>query len=144
MKKIAIVLAVCMVLSVMVGGVALAAAQKLDLRENPPHCGVPAQTESVAGFVILNNDNDTDEIVVVVSLKQGVPDRTYAIFLEDYTATGGWKDWAYLGDLTTNGNGKGNFDTRVSRSQDTYHLQIVVSFPWGHWGLYAGQDFPTL
>jgi len=140
MKKIAIVtVALCMVLSIIVGGVAFAAAQKLDLRENPPPKNVPAAHESVAGFVVLNNDNETDEVVVVVSLKEGAPNRTYGIFLEEYEEAGGWKYWDYLGDLTTNRNGKGNFDSRIPRSSlwgpgDTHYLQIVVSYPWGTWG----------
>lgn len=138
MKKITIVTVVlCMVLSLIVGGVAMATAQKLDLRANPPWCDVPGQDEEVAGFVILNNDNETDEVVVVVSLKEGVPNRKYGVFLEAYRGTTGgrvnWLSWKYLGDLTTNRNGKGNFDTRVLRSPDTYYLQIVVSYPWGHW-----------
>ena len=150
MKRIAIVtVALCMVLSLIMGGAALAAAQKLDLRANPPRCDVPATTAPVAGFVILNNDNETDEVVVVVSLKDGYPDRTYYVFLEDYkTTTGGpanWKAWAYLGPLTANSKGKGNFDTRVSRLPDEYYLQIVVCYPWGSWGAESfGTDIATV
>lgn len=137
MKKIiAIALAIVMVLTLGTSA-ALAAAQKLDLRENPPRCDVPGVGES-AGFVVLNNDNETDEVVVVVSLKEGEPNRTYAIFLEGYTGTKGgrtnWLSWAYLGDLTTNRNGKGNFDARVPLSLGPHYLQVVVSYPWGSWG----------
>ena len=138
MKKIAVALVIGMVLTLIVGGVVLAAAQKLDLRANPPWCDVPVADEPVAGFVVLNNDNETDEVVVVVSLKEGASNQTYGIFLEEYKGqTGGrpnWLSWAYLGDLTTNRNGNGNFDTRISRSHGNYFLQIVVSYPWGHWG----------
>ena len=149
MKKIAIALILCMVLSVIMGGAALAAAQKLDLRANPPWCDIPGKDQPVAGFVVLNNDNETDEVVVVVSLKEGVAGRTYAIYLEDYKVPAGgrlnWKACRYLGELTTNRNGNGNFDTRVSRSPSIYHLQIVVSYPRGSWGPKSfGTDIATI
>lgn len=149
MKKLAILLVLCALLVTLIPGVVLARAQKLDLRANPPWCDVPGASEPVAGFVILNNDNEANQVVVVVSLKDGAANRTYGVFLEDYNGSVGgpanWKAWAYLGSLTTNGQGKGNFDTRVSRLPGTYYLQVVVSYPWGSWGAQSfGTDIATV
>lgn len=139
---LALVLLVCLL--IMSVTPVMAAAQKMDLRENPPWCNVPAEDSLVAGFVVLNNDNETDEVVVVVSLKEGAPNQTYGIFLEEYDGIVGgrdnWLSWNYIGDLTTNRNGHGNFDVRLSHDPGTYYLQIVVSYPWGSWGV---QSFGT-
>ena len=150
MKKLVIAVVLCLLLATVLSGAVFAKAEKLDLRVNPPWCDVPGPGEA-AGFVVLNNDNETDEVVVVVSLKEGASNRTYGIFLEEYNGTtGGWKDWDHLGDLTTNRNGKGNFDSRVPRSSlwgsgNTHYLQIVVSYPWGSWGAESfGTDIATI
>lgn len=138
MKKKLLFLVVALVLLIpLIASPASAVAQKMDLRANPPWCDEPGPG-SVAGFAILNNDNETDEVVVVVSLKEGTPNRTYGIFLEGYNGTTGgranWLSWAYIGNLTTNSNGNGNFDARIPYTPGTYFLQVVVSHPWGSWG----------
>ena len=137
MKKVVIAVVLCLLLATVLGGVVFAKAEKLDLRANPPWCDVPGPGEA-AGFVVLNNDNEADEVVVVVSLKEGASNRIYGVFLEEYNGTTGgranWLSWKYLGSLTTNRNGKGNFDARVSRAPGNYYLQIAVSYPWGSWG----------
>lgn len=141
---VGIALAICLLLTTVLSGVVVAKAEKLDLRSNPPWCDVPAEDQTVVGFVVLNNDNETDEVVVVVSLKDGAPNRTYGVFLEEYNGTtggrGNWVSWYSPGTLTTNGNGHGNFDVRVPRDPGTYYLQIVVSYPWGSW---EAQSFGT-
>ena len=148
MKKAVIAAVLSLLLVTTLRGVALCEAQKLGLRENPHTWGVPDPTSAWAGFVILNNDNEADEVVVVVSLKKGVADRTYGVFLEEYkseTPDGSSPQWTYLGDLTTNIQDKGNFYARVSRSADTCYLQIVVSYPWGSWGAQSfGTDIATV
>lgn len=149
MKKIAIVIvALCMVLSLIVGGVASAAAQKLDLRAAPPTWGVPDETSPVAGFVVLNNDNEADNVVVVVSLKDGVPGRIYRAYLEEYrdaVPDGKMPKYKYLGDLTANVRGKGNFKAEVPMIPGTYYLQLVLSYPWGRWGADSfGTDIATI
>lgn len=145
MKKVGIVALVLVLLVSLGTTLAYGRAQKLDLRADPPW-GSPPPAGPVAGFVIFNNDNDMDEVVVVVSLKDGAPNRTYGVYLEGYWGpTGPWKSWAKLGLLTTNRQGNGNFKARVSRDEDTYYLQVVVSWPDGTWGAGSfGTDIATV
>lgn len=144
MRKI-IVIALAVMLTVIMGGVALAAAQKLDLRANPPYKDVPGAEEPVAGFAVLNNDNETGELVVVVSLKEGTPDTFYKyICLEFYNEVGVWQKYQWLGSLTTNVRGKGNFDARVSLAPGEYYIQVALS-PTGAWGTGAfGTDIAPI
>lgn len=103
----------------------------------------------MAGFAILNNDNETDEVVVVVSLKDGAPNTFYKyVCLEYYTIPVGgpanWIKYQWLGSLTTNKKGKGNFDARVPLTPGTYYIQVALS-PTGAWGAGAfGTDIATV
>jgi hypothetical protein len=146
MKKVAIIAVLCTLLMVtLVPGVILAKAEKLDLRANPPYKDVPGPDEPVAGFAILNNDNEANEVVVVVSLKEGAPNTFYKyVCLEYYSISGVWQKYQWVGSLTTNRKGKGNFDTRVSLDPGTYYIQVALS-PTGAWGLNAfGSDIATI
>jgi hypothetical protein len=109
-----------------------AAAQKLDLREppypgwEPPYSYDP--TWPLSGFVILNNA--ADKLVIVVSLKEGDANTVYGVFLEWYSSPTDIVGYTEFGDLTTNIQGKGNFETELSLLPGTYYVQIAVGGWW--------------
>lgn len=106
-----------------------AKAEKEDLYATP----VPkqfSQTGTVAGFVILNNPAGTNNLIVEVSLKGGASNATYGVYLEKYSAAFVWLNYTYLGDLTTNRQGKGNAHFNPSLTPGVYCLQIAVGAGW--------------
>ena len=85
------------------------------------------------------------------SLKEGNPNSAYGVYIEWYNVDASvppytegeagsakqvWIWFQYLGVLTTNEQGNGNFDTRLDNmlgtplTEGTYHVQIAVGAGW--------------
>ena len=119
MKKI-IILGLVLLMVVIFATTVFAKAQKFDLIEGSSLIQEDLDGESV-GFVILNNPNPEDEddecnLVVVVSLKDGVPSTLHYIYLNHWI-DGSRKYWYTIGTLTTNKFGNANVELRL-KTQD--------------------------
>ena len=71
-----------------------------------------------------------NNLIVEVSLKGGAPNATYGVYLEEYSAAFVWQSYTYLGDLSTNGKGKGNAHFNLSLTPGVHCLQIAVGMGW--------------
>jgi hypothetical protein len=108
---------------------AMAAAQKLDVRASAgDQFSHFDPTWPLSGFVVFNNP--AGKLMITVSLKDGVACTTYGVYLEWYSDSTTWISYQYLGDLTTNKQGNGNFEAQLPLSPGTYYVQIAVGAGW--------------
>jgi hypothetical protein len=144
MKKL-FILGLVLLMVVVFATIVFGKAEKSDLLHNVSGTVTPNPDGDIGGFVILNNPDPEEEddecnLVVVVSLKDGVPNSFYNIYLEYWIDTsrlhvyilGGISGTVDSGNdpLHTNENGKGNFELRL-KTQDLECL-------WHH-----DTDFPS-
>jgi hypothetical protein len=129
MKKI-IILGLVLLMVVVFATSIFGKAEKSDLIDNDG-TKTTDPIGDVVGFVILNNPNPDEEddgcnLVVVVSLKNGEPNTSYNVFLEEWN---GSPKWSIIGGgfgtydsgnptLDTNEVGHGNIELRL----DTEYL----------------------
>ena len=109
--------------------VADAAAQKADLHKVGPfpanQCAISA-TGAVEGFVVVNETERAEALIVEVSLKGGAPNKTYSVALVQCRGTT-FVARNVLGTLTTNGEGHGNLHgTAVERAAATSALVTLA------------------
>jgi hypothetical protein len=134
MKKLAIVLALCLMMFVVTAVPVLAAAQKVDLVLCPinyPTGGDVGALNGTApppggGFVVFNNSAGTNHnLEVTVSLKGVMPNTAYDIYLFTDNA---WYAGAKAGTVTTNGQGNANFHMNGLVDKGTHYLAIDVTY----------------
>ena len=133
MKKVAIAIAVCMVMSIVVSGVVFAGnpntgagAQKCTLYDSVPYTeagGASDTSNPTRSFVILNTDN-SGNLIVQIALKK-VPTGTYDVYInqvfgvvivhQDKTVGVG----GTLPTFSTNAKGNGNAHYNVPVFVDT-------------------------
>ena len=120
MKKIAIVLIVCLVLGILVAGQAFAneaGAGKAPLYDSDGYTnpgGASDTTGSTYGFVIMNT-NSSGDLIVQVALKGATPKETYDIWVNQDPGACPLPSPTAPDALTTNGEGNGNAHVKVTR-----------------------------
>ena len=132
MKKVAIVLTICMVLSILGGGVVFAkggpptgaGAAKMPLYNSTGEkdvgwtcaSGALKTDEGPYGFVILNT-NTSGELIVEFALKGAIENATFDLYVNQVDTINGCTIQApnLKGELTTNGRGNGNAHFNLPR-----------------------------
>ena len=136
MKKVAVVLAICLVLRVIAGGVVFAkgpptgaGAAKMPLWNSTGEAGVGWTCEGGAlktddgpyGFVILNT-NASGELIVEFALKGATEKATFDLYVNQVDIDNGCTfrpvSERLVGQLTTNGRGNGNAHFNLPRWAD--------------------------
>ena len=143
MKKVAILLAVCMIVSIIAGGSVFAKGQppgagaaKMPLYSSWEYdCedGATTITDGIYGFVILNTDNENGILVVQVALKGALANTEYIVYVNqvdvDSLAPCPIVYQTRIGDdedgLITNVKGNGNL--HVEDGRDTTAEKFWVS-----------------
>jgi hypothetical protein len=123
--KTKLIVAIMLVLCLASTSLVSAAAQKMDLFKSGDQFG---PNGSVSGFSVFNNP--TGKLLVTVSLKAGAANTLYGVYLETYSDPTTWIAYQYLGDLTTNKQGNGNFEAQLPLLPGTYYVQIAVGAGW--------------
>lgn len=96
----------------------------------------PSPTGASVGFATLNNPSGKNfNLIVVVSLKAGMPNTKYFVYLEKYDSAGTWLDWVGpIGELDTDPNGRGNVNLKwLLKPGGLYCLQVVLADAGGNW-----------
>lgn len=126
MKKLAIVLALCMASSIVVGGVVFAGkpagsgAGKASLYDSEGYTclgGASETTGPTYGFVILNT-NASGDLIVQVALKGATANATYDIWVNQDPGACPLDFPTAPGALTTNDDGNGNAHVKIARYVD--------------------------
>ena len=117
MKRLSLVLLLCLVGLAVLVGPAIGAAQKVSLVPCP--INYPGGREGSA-FVILNNSKGPNNLQMTVHL-QGAPPSpsTYSVWL---FVDGPWYGGGPVGEMTINEKGNANF-----------HINVSVTPDMGHW-----------
>lgn len=135
MKKVAIVLSVCILLSILASGVAFAngpegsGAGKSPLYDSIGYTcdgGALDTTGTTYGFVILNT-NSSDDLIVQVALKGATPDAMYDIWVNQHPGACPLPEPTAPGALTTNGQGNGNAHVKVARVDGATHFWVSAT-----------------
>ena len=122
MKRLAILLVICLVTLAVIPGPALAKAEKVDLIPCPVYYTNNPPPPPGGGFVVFNDSAGPDNLEVTVSLK-GVLNNTYEIYL---FVDGVTLAYATLeGTVTTDEEGNANFHFNTAVTPGTHTLHIM-------------------
>lgn len=152
MKKIAIALALCMALSVVVGGAALAGG-KASVQKAPLYLVDGGSSDNVRddlasqGRVIIN-DPMGDVALIIQGNVEGLKDNySYTVWVRELFGYTGPSIHAYppyykLDTFTTNSKGKGHFHLNILATDlpsGTYDIQVAINDPVGVFGGVIGE-----
>jgi len=138
MKKVAIALALCMGLSTLVGGVALAAAQRAPLYPVGGGTSDDVTTEEPSqGRVVINNPKGDVTLIIQGNVTGLTAGQSYDVWVRDLTRYTGpsTKSNSALGyylldTFTANRQGKGHFHLNILAADlpaGSYTLQVAIN-----------------
>jgi hypothetical protein len=124
MKRVLVILGIAFCMFMLASLPATAAAKKLPLT---PYAGFPDLPGG--GFVIINDGaGGNHNLELTVSLKGAIPNTTFEVWLEnDGNPTLG----PYIGTITTDEAGNGNFHINYQMEPGEYNLGIDVAIGGG-------------